>query len=307
MLQVNPLSVVPTAPLMNTADAGAGGGASGAGSGATGTSPGSSAGSQGASGAGGSGGVSAVSLADDTPVTIGGKTYGSFKEYQQGYVPKSEYDNVRNLTQAEIRQNLATLARQLQQQGKLPNGQQQPQQRVDPLASIRDLPIVDGKTLSTLYEQGLGPIAQAIQQLQQHVTKQNQTIQRLQGTTGTMAQRHSTQEFEQRIGTAISQLNGVDAKDPFVSELAQDVFHSYEWAKGKEDQEFQKYLADRYTAAEKHFKAKFARELNDAKNKKWQRPGGNATPSAPAANAFARATPRDIARNVFGSQQSANT
>jgi hypothetical protein len=295
MTQVNPFGLVPQGVSYNAADAGA----SGAGAASGGAAAPNGASAAGGSSAGNGGGASPVSLADDTPVTIGGKTYPSFKEYSQGFVPRSEVDNARNLSQAEIRQNLQTLARQLQQNPRL-GQQQQPQQRQDPFASVRDLPFVDGKTLEAVAQAGLGPIAQAIQQLQQHVAKQNQTIQQLRGGVAPLAARHSDQEFQTRINTGISSaLQGVDAKDPFVAELAQDVFHSYEWAKGKEDQEFQKYLGDRYKAAEAHFKAKFRAELDAAKTKKWQRPGGNATPSGAATNPLARATPQAIARNVF--------
>lgn len=300
MTLANPFASVPQGVSYNAADAGAAAGsASGAGAG-TGSSSGAAA-SGGAGQSGGTGtqtGASSISLQDDTPVTIGGKNYGSFKEY------RAEVEGgARNLTQAEIRQNLATLAKQLQQSGQLGKGQQaQPQQRVDPFAGIRDMAFVDGKTLEALYNQGLGPIAQAIQQLQQQNKQLGQTIQQLRGGVQPIAQQHSNQEFQQRKSAAIATLNGVDVKDPFVSELAEDVFHSYEWGgktQAEKDAEYHKHFGDRYAAAEKHFKAKFRAELDAAKQKKWQRPGGNATPSGAATNPLARASARDIARNVF--------
>lgn len=299
MLQANPFATVPQGVSFNASDAGA------AGAGGTGTNGGGgqAAGSPGAGAAGGgtgAGGSSPVNLSDETPVTIGGKTYGSFKEYNSGFVPRSDYDSAKQLSSAEIQRNIGILAQQLkaaQQSGQNVQQRQQPQ---DPFASVRDLAFVDGKTLEAMSKTALGPIANAIHQLQQHVQKQNQTIQQLRGGVAPLAERHSTDEFQKRIATGVSAaIPGVDMKDPFVSELAQDVFHSYEWAKGKEDAEYQKFLGDRYKSAEAHFKAKFRAELDAAKTRKWQKPGGNATPGAPATNPLARATPRDIARNVF--------
>ena len=297
MTLVNPFAAVPQQPSYQVLDSGASG-ASGANAG--GGSPAAAAGSQGAGSGGGA--SSPVSLADDTPITVDGKQT-TWKDYRTSqFVAKSDYDQVRNLTKQEIQNSLKTLAAQIQQQQQRQGQQAAP--RVDPLAGVRDLPIVDGKTLASLYEQGYGPLAQAIQQQQQTIQKLTGALQKLQGGVGSMAEKQGGKEFEQRLDTAISQLGEkVDLKDPFIRELAQDVFHSYEWAKGKEDQEFQTYLKTRYDAAEKHFKAKMVNDLKAAKERKWQRPGGNATPSGQQ-QPFARATTRDIARSVFaGSPQ----
>ena len=300
MIHANPFAPGPQGVSYQATDAGASGAGASSGGGAGAASGQGAAGgagqanATGATAGNGASGVSPVSLADDTPVTIGGKTYSSFKDY------RSEFEGgTRTATQAEIRANIAKLAQQLQRNGQLGQRQQPQQQRVDPFEGVRDMAFVDGKTLENLYQKGLGPIAQAIQQLQQHVSKQNQTIQQLRGGVAPLAERHSTQEFQNRINTGIATLNGVDAKDPFVSELAQDVFHSYEWAKGKEDAEYQKYLGERYSAAEKHFKAKFANELKAAKERKWQRPGGNVTPSGPPKSPWARKSTAEIARDMF--------
>jgi hypothetical protein len=297
MLQVNPFAIVPQGVSFN-AEAGASAGGAASSSAGTGASAGSASGAS-ASGGGTGGGVSAVNLSDETPVTIGGKTYGSFKEYSSGYVPRSEYDSAKTATTDQIKASIQAIAR-AQQAGQNVRQNPQQQQRQDPFAGVRDLPFVDGKTLEAMSKTALGPIAEAINNLQQHVARQNQTIQQLRGGVAPLAERHSSQEFEKRIQTGVSAaIPGVDMKDPFVSELAQDVFHSYEWAKGKEDAEYQKYLGDRYKSAEAHFKAKFRAELDAAKNRKWQKPGGNATASGPAQNPLARATPQQIARNVF--------
>lgn len=292
MLQVNPFTSAPQGVSYQSADAGAAaGGGAGASSGTGATGTGASA-----AGSGQGTGVAAVSITDDTPVTYGGKTYSSFKEYNSGFAPKSEVDSARNITNDQVKSAIAALAK-AQAAGQNVNKTNPP---TDPFAGVRDLAFVDGKTLEAMSKTALAPIAQAIYQLQQHVTNQNKTIQQLRGGVAPLAERHSSDEFQKRISTGISSaLAGVDAKDPFVSELAQDVFHSYEWAKGKEDAEFSKYLGDRYKAAEAHFKAKFRADLDAAKTRKWQKPGGNATASGAAVSPFARATPHDIARNVF--------
>ena len=89
-------------PFLNAADAGSGGGSASSGTGAP--APNTSAFQGGQQGSqGGSQGASApVSLSDDTPITIDGKTT-TWKEHRSAnFVPKAEYDQVRNLTKQQI-------------------------------------------------------------------------------------------------------------------------------------------------------------------------------------------------------------
>ncbi len=275
-------------PLSQVLDGGTGGGAAGA---------------QGAPGGGSAlpgqgtpaGGGSPISLADDTPIMIDGKTTTWKAHREANFAPKSELDNVRNQTKAEFTQNLRKLAAQIQQQQK---AHQQPQQRVDPFAGVRDLPIVDGKTLATLAENGFGQLAQAIQQLQ----KQNQTLgselKQLKGGFGTIAKERNSQERTSRVSQAISSLGeGFDPKDEFLKDLALDLMDAWEFEK---PEEFPAMLKDRVERSLKFAKAYQKAQLEASKKRIFTRPGGNASPNGPA-RPNQRLAPMQLADALFAS------
>jgi hypothetical protein len=290
-------------PLFEGADTGSGGGG-GFGGGAP--AGGGSTGSQAASGFQSSGhgqgaAPSPVSLSDDTPISHDGKTM-TWKEYRAAnYVPKSDYDNVRTLTRREIENNLRKLAQTINTPRQQPQQQGQP---VDPFAKVRGLPIVDGDTVAALAENGFGQIGQTLQQQQNVIQQMAKQLQKLQGGVGTLAKERSGQERTSRISQALSSLGeGYDAKDPFLNEIAQDVLDAWEFEK---PEEFPQMVQQRIQAAEKFFRARDKARLEAAKNRKFVRPGGGASPSGQT-----RFDPRNAARQaadmLFGNPAAQNT
>ena len=288
MTTVNPFAA-PQMPLSQVMDGGTGGGAAGA-AGSSGQG-----GSQGGSPAGGGPAISPVSLADDTPISHEGKTL-TWKQYRESnFAPKSELDNVRNQTKAEFTANLRKLAAQIQQQQQQHRQQSQP--RVDPLAGVRDLPIVDGKTLASLYEQGLGPIAQAIQLLQKQNSTLGNELKQLKGGFGTIAKERNSQERSSRVTQAISSLGeGFDPKDDFLKDLALDLMDAWEFEK---PEEFPAMLKDRVERSLKFAKAYQKAQLEASKKRIFTRPGGNASPNGPA-RPNQRLAPQQLADALFG-------
>lgn len=291
----NPFSVAPQSVSSIGEDAGSAGG-QGGGAGAIGQS-GQAGGGTGTGAPGGGSGP--VSLADDTPLVIDGKPT-TWKEYRSSsFVPKAEFDNVRNLTRQEIENNLRKLAATMQQRGKA-----QPQgERVDPFAKVRGLPLVDGDTLAQLAESGFGQVGQTLQQQQQAIQQLTDAIKKIQGGVGTLAKERSGQERTSRVTQAISSLGeGYDPKDEFLQDIAQDVLDAWEFEK---PEEFPAMFAKRMAAADKWFKARQKAQLETAKKTRFLRPGGTASPSGNA-----RPDPRMAASQaadmLFGPKNGAN-
>ena len=284
-------------------DGGAGGGGQ-AGAGQSGSQGGQqgAGGGQGAAGAGGT----PVAYSDDMQITRDGKTM-TMKDYiASNYVPKADYDNVRNLTKQQIEAGIRQLAKQLNispEQARKMAGQPQPQP-TDIFAGYRDLPLVDGANMGKALEGSLGPVAQAVAQMQQKIAQQDQMLKRLGSGVGVFAKDRATQERTGRISAALTGLGeGYDPKDPFLNELAQDILDAWDFQDKPED--FNKMLADRLSAAEKWVRAKDKKALESAKARRFVRPGGNATPSGAASpfknQKFAAKEAADI---LFGQQSS---
>ena len=279
-------------PSFEQVDSGSGGGAgAGAGSGAAGAGSGQQS-------AGSSQVGAPISLADDTPLTIDGKTT-TWKDYRTGnFVPKSEFENVRQATRSEIERNLRALAAKMNLKP-----QAQPQPRVDPFAKVRGLPIVDGDTVAQLAEAGFGQIGQTLQQQQTLINQLAQQLKKMQGGVGTLAKERAGQERTSRVSEAISSLGeGYDAKDPFLNDVAQDLLDAWEFEK---PDEFPKMLATRLSQMEKFIRARDKAKLDNAKKRVFVRSGGSAT-----ANGTPRFNPKadvaNIADQFFGSR-AANT
>lgn len=260
-------------------DTGAGGGQSGAGGGSGiqggGDSFAARAGQQGSQGA-----SAPVAYSDDMQITRDGKTMTMKEFLSSQYVPKSEYDNVKNLTKAEIERNIRTLAARMNlTPQQMQNMQRQAPQ--DPLAGFRDMPLIDGANMAKALEGTLGPVAQAVAQMQQKIQQQDQMLKKLGAGVGVFAKDRASNERSGRITAAITALGeGYDPKDPFVNELAQDVLDA--WDFGDKPEEFNKMLADRLSAAEKWVRAKDKKALEVAKSRRFVRPGGSGTPSGAA-------------------------
>lgn len=279
----------PLQPLMQVLD-----GAAGAG----GSQQGGTQGSQGAGQQGGSqGGASPISLSDDTPISHEGKTI-SWKEYRDSqYAPKSEVEKARQSMKAEITENLKKLAAQIKSQQGKPAPQQQ--QRVDPFAGVRDMPVVDGKTLASLAENGFGQLARAIDALQKQNGEMAGQLKKLQGGVGTIAKERASAERTGRVSKAIESLGeGFDVKDPFLNDIAQDLPDAWEFDK---PEEFPKMLADRISAMEKFVTARNKFKLEQSKKRIFTRPGGSGNPQGPA-RFDPRTSTKQIADALFGVQ-----
>ncbi len=276
---------VPQMPNYETVDGGSGGG--------SGTGAPNTGGSSAATVPTGGGGQAAqpVSLSDDAPFTYGGKTYGSFKEYQQGFVPRSEHEAVSGKFKS-FQDNLRNLATNLKRQP------QQPQQRVDPFAEIRNLPIVDGATLSKLAENGFGQVAQQLQQQQNAVAAMAKKLGALEQGYGGVQERNARGDFEKRLDTVIGGLGeDFDPKNETLRELAQDVYHSFDWKGDEVEKEFPKIFAKRVNDFIKLARTLDQTKLKKAKEHRFVRPGGSASPSGPSR---ARLSNSDVADMVFG-------
>lgn len=291
-------------PFLNTADAGAGGGSQGAGGGQG--PAGSQGGGAGGSQAAGSGGGSPVAYSDDMQITRDGKTMTMKEFISSQYVPKADYDNVRQVTRQEIENNIRALAKKLNINPNQIRAQVQPQ-AADPLAGIRDLPLINGENFAKALEGTLGPVAQQMAQIAQKVQQQDAQLKKLGAGVGVFAKDRASSERTGRITQALTGLGeGYDPKDPFLNELAQDVLDAWDFQDKPED--FNKMLADRLTAAEKWVRAKDKKALELAKTRRFTRPGGNGTPSGPA-NPFAK-DPRNagkIGADILFGAQSART
>lgn len=309
----NPFLPFVQQPCFQTPGDGGGGAGAGAGAGAGGGSgagagAGAGAGSAGTGGGGGGTPINFGSLTPDTRV-IGpdGKetTYG---EYSKQYVPRSEHEGFVRNYRTELRQNLARLAQSLQRQGA-PGGAAGAgagggRPAADPFADIWSAPLVDGPTLKRLADAGFGSLAQQIQKQQGEVAALKQQLGSLSKGYGSIAERNLYADFDRRIATAITATVGEGyEKDPFLREVAEDVWHSHEnWTRGKEDAEFQDIFKKRLDSMEKFIRARDKKRLTDAKAKPfWQR-GGAANPGgAPKFNPAT--TNRDRAAALFATNQ----
>jgi len=213
------------------------------------------------------------------------------------YAPKEEIENARKSTRAEVEGQIRTLAQRIKAAQQ--NHNRQPQQSVDPLAPYREMAIIQGKDMASALEGTLGPVAQAIAQLQQQNNDLTQHVKRLSGGMGTLAKERGSQARSQRVTQAIGTLGeGYDAKDPFLQDMAQDILDAWEFDK---PDEYPQMIATRMKSMEDFFKRKQQADLKRAKTRLFTRPGGAASP-----NGQARPDPRKMVSNaadiLFGPQ-----
>lgn len=284
-------------PFLNTADAGGGGNSAAGSQGAGGQQGNQGAQSQG--GGTGSQSAAAVAYADDLPISHEGKTM-TMKEFIASRTA-GEVENARKMTRSEIEGNLRKLAHTLQQQQRQPHGQQQ---RVDPLAGVRDQPILSGQQLAQALDGTLGPVAQAVAQLQQQNQALSAQVKKLTGGVTGIARERNSQARTSRVSQAISALGeGYDAKDPFLNDVAQDILDAWEFDK---PEEFGQMLGARVKAMEKFFTAKQQADLKRAKERRFTRPGGGASPNGQA-RMDPRKWPAQAADILFGASNSSRT
>lgn len=189
----------------------------------------------------------------------------------------------------------------------------------DPMADIRDLSMVDGRSLEKLYKnlmsKGMGPLANVVAQMATRLQQLEGNVGKIGKTSGTLAERESAQEFEGLITKSFESIGDIKglpegaalkSDNPFLRELAKDVYLSHDSASWKAG-EFSKTLNARITEMIGLVRSLDKSALESAKDKKrvWLRPGGAGTPSGNAPRKFQRGA--DIAKMFFGEAQGART
>jgi len=298
-------------PLYETPGTQSGGGATGTGTG-TGTGAGTGAGGrEGATGAGagtgtgaggGSGSTGPYEFRDDAQYRlhdgriVTGKDLRAEMEQQIDGTYREKYNKGYELLLNEARR-IDALSR-----ARTGQGQQPPQ---DPIADIRSMPIVDGQTIGRLVDmlqrQGLGPIAQLVQQQQQKLAAMERSLQQTTQRFGSQDEDAEAQRFESRLDTVLDKvevkgLNGkLDPSSPALRTFARNLFLSYvpsSWKSGEFEHQLGNELSELLSAVrEMDRKAVF-----DGKEKLKQHfnPNrGGRTPGGPAKYKFE--SPREIA------------
>lgn len=322
-------------PLFEGEGGGAGGGGGQGQQGSQGGGSGSqgSQGQQGSQGTGNRGGQgqqgsqgssTPISLSDDTMVLVDGKPvrYGdhqrtSRETYEREYGQRFS-GNLQNALK-RLTQNLQRAPQGNGQQGngQQGNGQQGGQRRgVDVeelLARVADQPFVDGQTLKLLADHGMAPLSTAIGQQQKTIGELVNRLKALEGHHGAQLERNAVGDFNSTVDNAISGL-GIDAiaieelvKDPYLRELARDVYQSYTWKPGEVAKAFPALFKQRYEAGIAHLRKLDAARVTKSKEKKLSFPNlnGDGTP-----NGQARKKPMsssELADHIFGERAGANT
>jgi hypothetical protein len=233
-------------------DAGAGAGGAGA-AGAASSDGGGAGGGGGSGGSGaGSGGAAPVKLTADTLVDLGDGQPARWGELTAGekarFMPRENYDRGVKFLETEA-QRLQRL-----HDTHVRGQQQRPLQREaprDPFSHVRGRPMVDGDTVAQiaddLYKQGLGPIAQVVTSLATKIKDLETQLGETRQSLAPHQELRARGEFEHMVSSTIDKLTAIkglpeggkiDAADPFVKELAEDLHLSYEpdsWKPGDYD------------------------------------------------------------------------
>lgn len=175
----------------------------------------------------------------------------------------------------QYQQVVQQLVQRMQQAAK-------PQQQQDPFAAVKDMPYVDGQTMAQLLQQvqqGYQPVQSQVQQLaatMNLLAKENAGLkQQLGGIQG----ESQTAKTENRFNTVRTSLGMPD--NPTTRQILEDVFYSHEW-NGLEDQEFQRYVQERWDGLKKLIREADKAEAMKARQMPFTRKGGDAQPSKPA-------------------------
>lgn len=293
------------------AAAGTGGGAGAAGAGSGGGS--SAAGSGGAGGGAGA----PITLSDDTMVLVDGKP---MRYADQQRTQRESYEREYGQKFSGNLQNaLKKLAANFRQQN--PNGGGQPGAArgrggvniEELLAKVADQPFVDGQTLKLLADHGMAPLSTAIGSQQKLLEQVVTRLKQLEGGYGSQRERNAQSDFNTMVDSAIGGL-GIDAvsaqelvKDPFLRELAQDVYHSYTWDPAKVGKEFPAMLKARYDAAIAHIRAIDKARVGKSKDAALKFPN-NAGDGTPGGKGHKKPmTSAELADMIFDQRAAANT
>lgn len=260
-------------PLYETPGSGSGGGGGAAGAGGTGG---------GTAGAGGAGAPQTYKLTDDSMVDFGdGKAMKWSEARSTRYVDRGAYDRGVKFLEGEA----AKLEKSWEEYRKGTGPKPQPQQgaaKVDILDEIKDLSVIDGATASKLVralrEEGLGPLAQVVSQMHAKMVALEKQVGSAGAVTGHIAEQHQSAAFEQQLTNVLGglgQIKGlpdgaqIDAADPFIREMAKDVYLSHDqntWRQG----EYEKMLKARIEGAVSLTRALDKKALETAKTKRRQ-------------------------------------
>ena len=273
-------------PLHAPEGDGGGGGGFGGGDGAGGAPPSQGGGLP-------SGGGAPISLSDDTLVQFDGMDKAMpWKDVRSTrFVPREEHDNFAKNFQSNFRQGLQQLAKTIQQQrgrGGQPGGQPgTAQPRQDLFAGVRNKPLVSGQDIASLAEQIRNG---DIEPLRQHAAAVNDTFAQMKAmidenrqVTGGLAERHSTQEYQSRLTSAIGAMGeDYDPQDPTLRTIAEDIYLSHDPTDTSLNTEFPRLMKDRINSMVKYVRALDAKKLERAKSdrKRFLRPGGTGQPGA---------------------------
>lgn len=271
-----------------------GGGEGGQGGGGEGGRGGGDRGGSGAIRGGGRGsadaGTTPIRLSDDALIQIEGSDKPvTWRDYRAGFVPRDEYDRW-NTTRTRATDILIAEARRLDQEAQkiaaaTKGDASRRESRPDPLADIRKLPLVDGETLSQLYQriqtEGIGPIAQVLGKYQQVIGGLLKRIENVEQGV----ERYSTAETESSFRSKVEDIlesAGFDPDDETLHEIARDIFQSWEW--DDEDKEFPEMLLKRLESSKKYWQtsAKREAELKKEEIRKFPSRRGTATPGKSA-------------------------
>lgn len=296
----------------------AGGGGTGTGAGAGGGSGAGAGGGAPAAGAGtGAGAPSTYVLSADSMVDLGdGKPvkWSDVTNPDTGrYVSRDRYTAGVQYLQTEAQRLQAAWDEYHKGAGGRPNKPEPAASGPDPLDGIRDMPVVDGRTLERLYQQlqtnGFGPVAQIIAKLAAKVQQLEGGLSGVGKTTQQLAGREGEQQFESFITKSFSDAGpikglpegvSIDGNDPALREMAKDLYLSHEansWKPG----EFAKSLNKRVEAAITLVRGldKKAVEAAQQRKKVWLNPNrGAANPQGKTPFRFQRGA--EVARQFFG-------
>lgn len=295
------------APTDGGMDTGGGNSGSGGGEGA-----GASAGANSGTSASSSAASAPISLSEDSMVMLPGMSAPvKWGEHSKQYLTREQAQAQQAGWAKEFVSGLAKVAGRGKGQGQ---GQAQPQgQRTgppaDPFAQVRGLPLIDGQTLATLGEriqrEGLGPLYEWAGKINPLLEQINGRLQSTERAAGSLVENRSRGEFESRMSavvndTAKALFPGVDvSQHPVLSELAQDVFLSYDPNDPTLAKEFPGIFKQRVDGLLKLAAVVNQSKLEAARKQRraFLRPGGNGQPSGQAQGN--RMSHRDIAKNLF--------
>lgn len=269
------------------------------------------------SGSGGGGGATPITLTPDSMVIPPGATAPiKYSDYVAQHVPRTQVEQQQAAFVQQFVKNLAAAAGKKPAQGQ--RQQQQPGQRTQPVdmfAGVRDLPLIDGRSLAELGEriqrEGIGPLYEWAGQVNQLLEAVGKKLQLTEKMTGSLVEGRSRGEFDGKMKSAVTALAkeafpGINIDEhPVLRDFAEDVYLSYDPNDPSLEREFAGILKSRVDGF-----MKLAAAVNQAKLKQareqargFLRPGGQGQPGAQGGGT--RLSHAQIARNLFAADASA--